>query len=114
MSLSTFYDGKVIAVPVTAGNNASIINVDDVIVTFTLPPGIRYSGSDLPQGTYDIENDIWDVGTIPASTTLEADSDIYIGDEINISWTVSSINVDPDLVPSNNTQNYNILPINCN
>lgn len=121
MGLTTFYDGKVITVPITVGNNASIINVDDVIVTFTLPPGIRYSGSDIPQGIYNIENDIWEVGTISASTTLEAtfyfiaaDSDIYIGDEINISWTISSINVDPDLIPSNNTQNYNIVPINCN
>ena len=121
MGFTTFYNGKVIEVPVTAGNNSTISNVENVIITFTVPQGLRYSGSDLPQGTFDIENNIWEVGTLSPNTSVEAiiyfiavDSDIYIGEELNISWTISSIDVNPDFISTNNTQTYNILPINCN
>lgn len=123
MVFTALYNGKILTISVLAGNNSTIQSIDDVIVTLNVPNGIKYFSSSLPlAGTYDIENNIWNVGTIPPETTYNAGISFivtedylnYIGnDQVEITWEISSPNVIVDGDPTNNTNSYTIFPAPC-
>lgn len=120
MVFTALYNGKIISIPVNAGNNSSITSIDNVKITFNIPSGIIYTSSNLPIGSYDIENNEWLVGTITPLTTHQGvidfmviDEDNFLGGETSITWEITTTPPYDDYVPQNNEGAYTLNVASC-
>lgn len=64
------WQGQELSVPLENIKNNSDYTTNNVIVSVGVPPGVIYTRSNLPRGTYDSNSNIWDIGAMASQEIL--------------------------------------------